>query len=298
MNKILFITLALLVIASVYTTTKLDRKSQFEAWKSRYGFKYSVTEDLYRFKLYAQTMEQIEVHNADPSQTYKQGENQFTAMTQEEFVSYLNLKPSQSKDYQQVYKAPVDFQPLTCVNWSSCWAFSAVAGVEAFYQIKKNLTIDLSEQQLVDCVYIYDGCFGGYQYDAIEWIAENGILLQWEYPYTSGDTGFGGFCMIKGGRVKVKGYQAVEAKAASVKSALANYPLTVAVDANNWQWYSSGVLSRCGKQLNHAVLLVGYNSDDTWIIKNSWGTEWGEKGFITLSAGNTCGVLSDAGFAY
>ena len=104
--------------------------------------------------------------------------------------------------------------------------------------------------------------------------------------------------MIRGGRVKVKGYQAVEAKAASVKSALANYPLTVAVDATNWQWYSSGVLSRCGKSLNHAVLLVGYNSDDTWIIKNSWGTGWGEKGFITLSAGNTCGVLSDAGFAY
>lgn len=68
----------------------------------------------------------------------------------------------------------------------------------------------------------------------------------------------------------------MEANAASVKSALANYPLMVAVDATNWSRYLEGVFSKCAKSLNHAVLLVGYNSDDNWIIKNSWGTGWGE----------------------
>ena len=74
--------------------------------------------------------------------------------------------------------------------------------------------------------------------------------------------------------------------------------MTVEVDATNWSKYKSGVFSNCAKGLNHAVLLVGYNTDDSWIVKNSWGTTWGEKGFMTLSPGNTCGIISHAGFAY
>lgn len=121
------------------------------------------------------------------------------------------------------------------------------------------------------------------------------------YPYTSGATNTSGICQINSDNIDsydltfVQGYKTVDATAASVKSAVAQYPLTVRVDAHNWGRYASGVFSDCAKDINHAVLLVGYNKDDSWIVKNSWGTSWGEQGFITLSPGNTCGVISAAG---
>ena len=82
---------------------------------------------------------------------------------------------------------------------------------------------------------------------------------------------------------------------ANFKKYLSEYPLLVLVDASNWQFYSDGVFSNCGKAVNHAVLAVGYDDSDNWFVKNSWGTTWGDKGFITLAPGNTCGVT---GYAY
>lgn len=74
-------------------------------------------------------------------------------------------------------------------------------------------------------------------------------------------------------------------------NALSERPISVAVDASVWSPYRSGILSNCGTQVNHGVLLVGV-SDDFWKIKNSWGTNWGESGFIRLAPGNTCDICS------
>lgn len=70
--------------------------------------------------------------------------------------------------------------------------------------------------------------------------------------------------------------------------------MAVAVDAGGWSHYSSGVFSNCGKNINHAVLLVGV-VNGAWKIKNSWGSSWGEKGFIRLASGDTCGICQEAG---
>ena len=72
-------------------------------------------------------------------------------------------------------------------------------------------------------------------------------------------------------------------------NALAGRPLSVGVDASNWSVYKSGVLSTCTSNINHGVLLVGA-TDDYWKIKNSWGTSWGEAGFIRIARGNTCAI--------
>lgn len=77
-------------------------------------------------------------------------------------------------------------------------------------------------------------------------------------------------------------------------SQITSSPLSVTVDASNWSSYKSGVLANCGTSINHAVLLVGV-INGAWKIKNSWGTSWGEQGFIRLAAGNTCGVCSYGG---
>ena len=83
----------------------------------------------------------------------------------------------------------------------------------------------------------------------------------------------------------------------SIKSAVATSgPVSICVDASNWSLYKSGVFSNCGSSnLNHAVTLIGYQTDGTWIVRNSWGTGWGESGFIKISAANgSCGLLKHA----
>lgn len=77
-----------------------------------------------------------------------------------------------------------------------------------------------------------------------------------------------------------------------IKNALGTTgPVSICVDASNWSLYKSGVFSNCGTTtLNHAVTAIGYQTDGTWIVRNSWGTTWGEQGFIRLAAGGTCGL--------
>lgn len=86
-----------------------------------------------------------------------------------------------------------------------------------------------------------------------------------------------------------------ESCVSDLKVALSKQPVSVAVDATNWSLYSKGVFSNCGNSLNHGVLLVAIE-DGVWTIKNSWGPNWGQKGFIQLAAGNTCGVADVASY--
>jgi len=77
-----------------------------------------------------------------------------------------------------------------------------------------------------------------------------------------------------------------------IQTAVTSRPIGVAVDASKWSPYSSGIFNDCGKHLDHNVLLVGY-TDSYWKIKNSWSASWGEKGYIRLAPGNTCGICQD-----
>ena len=72
-------------------------------------------------------------------------------------------------------------------------------------------------------------------------------------------------------------------------------PVSISIDATNWSLYRSGVFSNCGTTvLNHAVVVIGYQADGTWIVRNSWGASWGEQGHIRLASGNTCGLAEHA----
>ena len=133
--------------------------------------------------------------------------------------------------------------------------------------------------------------------NAFAWTQKNGgICTESAYPYTSGSSGASGSCKSsscsKVSGVAPNGYTNVaKGNDGALATALNGRTVSVAVDASKWQLYSSGVFSNCGTSLNHGVLAVGY-SDSYWIIKNSWGTGWGEQGYIRLARGNTCGVLS------
>lgn len=179
----------------------------------------------------------------------------------------------------------------------SCWAFGATAAHES-YQIQfkgQPSTIDLSEQQLVDCSggspYENHGCNGGYGVRALEYIKDNGQTTTSEYPYTAKD----GQCKIPTGSFRPFGV-AEGHGCDEIEEILLRRPMAVRVDASNWSPYKSGVFSNCAKNINHAVFLVG-SSGDYWTIKNSWGPAWGESGYIRLAKGDTCAVCQGPSFA-
>ena len=179
----------------------------------------------------------------------------------------------------------------------SCWSFSTTGVLESTYKIRKGSMVLLSEQQLVDCCgskgYQCQGCNGAWPEWALNYVRDVGIVTQASYPYT----GRVGNCNVNSGNkiLSSNAYRIINAgDTNSVKSAVGSAPVSICVDASNWSPYKSGVFSNCGKNLNHAVLLIGYEDSGTWIVKNSWGTGWGENGYIRLAAGNTCGIADHA----
>lgn len=169
----------------------------------------------------------------------------------------------------------------------ACWAFAATATCES-WALFNSKTYDLSEQQLVDCSGSYGnkGCNGGWPASALKYIIDKGLSLESEYPYVAKQQTS---CKKNNGTFKISSYVTVNNSCSALTTSIAVQPIAVAVDATNWSKYSSGVFSNCSTTINHAVLLVGIVSSN-WKIKNSWGGSWGEKGYIRLASGNTCGL--------
>ena len=242
----------------------------------------------------------IAKHNADDSHSYKMGVNQFTALTDAEFEAiYLTPKKTSREHYEDlalnVVVGDVDWVSQGKVSpiknqgsCGSCWAFSAVAVLESSALFKSQV-VDLSEQQLVDCSHSYgnDGCNGGINEKALLYVKDHGITTTSAYPYTAKTS----TCRTQGGSFKINEVT-LSKGCASIQTAIQSHPVGVSADATNWSRYASGIFSNCGRKINHDIVLVGYTSS-YYTIKNSWGNSWGEKGFIRLAPGNTCGICDD-----
>ncbi|XP_052224153.1 procathepsin L-like [Dreissena polymorpha] len=190
----------------------------------------------------------------------------------------------------------------------SCWAFSALGSLEAITKKNKGRTTDLSEQNLVDCADQRYGnwkCKGGWMNNAFNYIRDaKGVDNEQCYPYS----GWESSCRHRKDCIgaTISGYQNVGKSEHSQASSLSRVgPVTVAADCNDrgFQYYRSGIYynPRCnGNHPNHAMVSVGYGSTsgNYWIIKNSWGTTWGDKGYIfmTKDKGDTCGLSKFASY--
>jgi len=184
----------------------------------------------------------------------------------------------------------------------SCWAFSATGAIESwnFLSGTKQL-IPLAEQQLVDCCRGSacggsSGCNGGEETDAIIWVSKSGGQCKGtDYPYTAKDGSCKKTCTPA---AKPNGAKRITGEADLIKG-ITMLPNTVAVDAGGraWQSYKGGVFDvQCGKQLNHAILAVGY-TDQYYIVKNSWGTSWGAQGYVFMIRGkNLCGLALEPSY--
>lgn len=178
----------------------------------------------------------------------------------------------------------------------SCWAFSVIAGIEgSFFQEVGTLT-EFSEQNIMDCVRngINNGCNGGHYVPAWDYMKKmkQGFALMKDYPYTGKDETCRNFTEVG----FVNDWSLYNVDAARLRTILSMFVVAVAIEAENdlFRAYSGGVITKdCGTNLDHAVTAVGYGTDDNgqeyFIVKNSWGTSWGEQGYVRI-APDQCGI--------
>jgi C1A family cysteine protease len=289
--------------------------AEFSSYVVSFNKAYSPSEYAVREAIFTANLLQIRAFNAR-QESWTLGLTPFTDLTAEEFrATYLMSSsrdsaavsaPQERQLLAATYPAAVDWRTQGAVtpvgNQGSCessWAFAAAAAVEGAWQIAGNTLVALSEQQLVDCSGRYGnrGCQGGTMDYAYLYIISNGLTTDASYPYTAKL----GTC--KKGLVaaaNITSFNDVQSSSPpDLYTAVAQQPVSVAVDADPaiWQNYRGGVVSRnCGADLNHGVTAVGYNSASSppyWILKNSFGVNWGESGYIRLavvSGAGVCGV--------
>lgn len=280
-------------------------------WKNKFGRIYgSQDEDSYRAQVFYSNFLKIQEHNSHTEYTFTLGINQFMDYTPEEFTAYYLsglIIPNQESQIQ-AQTEPSNDRPETW-DWrtknavsavknqkscGSCWAFSSTGALESFHFIQTNTMTTFSEQQLVDCSTSYgnEGCNGGWMDSAFQYVIEKGIIDDAAYPYVAKDQA----CKQDGGNFKITGFTDIpKGDIEGLADAVINQPVAVAVDATLWSFYFGGVFSICGSSLNHGVLLVGYDAK-AWYVKNSWGGSWGEKGYIRVKRGNTCGIADSSSY--
>jgi hypothetical protein len=306
----LFITL----IACVSASYNPAISEAFAKFVNDYNKEYdSVEEYAKRMAIFTDNMDRVATMNAEHvliSGEAVFGVTKFSDLTPQEFKNYyLGYVPSNSS--QPRVDIRLDGPPANDIDWvskgavtavkdqgrcGSCWAFSATAAIESYAHVAggKSLLV-LSAQQINSCDKRDGGCNGGNTETAYEYVkSAGGIETNSDYPYTSGG-GSTGQCKFQSSKIaiSINGYHSVSRGESNLESALNNGPASVCLAASSWQSYRGGILSSCDNQVDHCVQTTGYASD-YWRIRNSWGTGWGESGFIRLARGrDLCKVADD-----
>jgi len=297
---------SLIAVAAAHNISD-EIQDQYLAHIAEHGKSYGTKEEFeYRMAIFAKNVRYIELHNAitekDGEHAHKVGVNAMADMTEMEYKKLrgykkpMNKVPRYDNSTEGVeVPAAIDWRAKGAVTppknqgqCGSCWSFSTTGSMEGRYQIAGNPLTAFSEQQFVDCSASFgnQGCNGGLMDDAFKYAEANKIETESDYPYE----GKVGTCHAQGGVTTVKSYADVKTNSPlDLKAAVATGPVSVAIDAAGigFQLYFGGIMKHfCGTSLDHGVLVVGYgtssSNEDFWILKNSWGGSWGEKGFFRI----------------
>ncbi|XP_018601154.1 cathepsin S-like isoform X2 [Scleropages formosus] len=315
-------TLCLLVIPALcHTSPDTTLNEHWELWKSHHHKIYTQQgEEAYRRLVWEKNLRLIQKHNLEASlglHSFTMGLNHLADMTEEELdatFDCLKEEPDALQSGNYTFKPSQDTTLPDSVDWrtkglvspgscGSCWAFSAAGAIEGQMMLQTGKMIPLSPQNLVDCSTSYGnhGCKGGFRYKAFDYVIENdGIDSDYFYPYEGKD----GKCRysVQGKAGYCSTYQVLpRGDEKALQHAVATVgPVSVGINAtHSFYLYSGGIFDdpQCTSNTNHAVLVVGYGTDngqDFWLVKNSWGTAWGESGYARMARNknNRCGIAS------
>nr|XP_024662028.1 cathepsin L1-like [Maylandia zebra] len=330
--KLLLVVSAVLAVSSCASISLEDL--EFHAWKLKFEKSYdSELDEAHRKQVWLNNRKFVLMHNILADQglkSYRLGMTHFADMDHEEYKQLVSqgclhtFNASLPQRGSTFLGLPEGTDLPDTVDWrdkgyvtevkdqkqcGSCWAFSTTGVLEGQHFRKTGKLVSLSEQQLMDCSHSFgnNGCKGGSVKRALQYIQANGgIDTETAYPYKAK----GQRCRYKpdGIGAKCTGYVHVKpSNEETLKKAVATIgPISVGIDASrhSFQFYQSGVYNDpdCSKTvLDHGVLAVGYgteNGHDYWLIKNSWGHRWGDKGYIKMSRNksNQCGIASQASY--
>lgn len=296
-----------------------DVMSAFLDFQKTYGKTYSDVEFAKRLEIFANNLERANELNAKNillGGEAVHGVTKFSDMSQEEFhAMYLTYVPE-----NETAKAPLlelDGPLSAAVDWrtkgavtpvkdqgqcGSCWAFSATEAIESFSFLKHGTLNELSPQQITSCDKVDSGCNGGWPYRAYSYVkTANGLESESDYPYTSG-SGQTGTCKYVSSKVvsgtSPSGYTSVAKSESQLQTALNVGPVSICLAADAFQTYRGGILQSCPGSVDHCVQGVGYDTGaNYWIVRNSWGTSWGEQGYIRIAMGkDLCQISQYATF--
>jgi cathepsin F len=288
-----------------------DDAAKYEEWKAAFGSNGG-EEEFAVFQSNLRLIEQLQVD--DPAATYSHM-TPFANISPEVFKTRNGYRPTVGATQAPLLDvsnldSSYDWRDHGAVNpikdqgqCGSCWAFSTVANIEGVGAVETGKLLDLSEQQLVDCETIDAGCNGGLPSNAFQYMIDNGMGLEGEsaYPYTAKD----GTCKASQAQEKafITAWHQTSTDETQIAAALQQYgPLSIGINANTMQFYSGGVANPskilCNPSaLDHGVAIVGFGTadgQDYWTIRNSWGSSWGEAGYIRMVRGSgACGLNTD-----
>ena len=249
------------------------------------------------------------------------GINKFSDLSSEEFVSLYNGLRIE-KEYVEAKPSQVGGDTVNWVNkgavtgvknqgqCGSCWSFSATGSMEGSKFISTGSLVSLSEQNLIDCSTSQgnQGCNGGLMDQAFQYVISNGGLdTEDSYPYTATGPNNCQYNPSNSAETLSSFTDVSQGDENALAQAVMQQPTSVAIDASqpSFQSYTGGVYyePNCSStSLDHGVLAVGYGTDDSgndyWLVKNSWGTDWGMNGYIQMSRNknNNCGIATAASY--
>jgi len=317
MSNLLLVLLGLIAVS--LALTEKEYQTAFNQWIRANRKSYHSDEFQQRYSIFKSNLDFVNAHNA-LGKSYTVGMNAFADLSNAEFVKlYTGLLPSTVPSTQST-SAPDASLPSAWdrrnngsvtpiknqAQCGSCWAFSTTGSTEGCHQITTKKLVSLSEQNLMDCSYAQgnQGCNGGLMTQAMTYIISNkGIDTEASYPYTAQD----GTCKYnsKNSGATLKTYTNIKSGDENdLQAKVYAGPTSVAIDASHmsFQLYTSGVYNEpacSSSSLDHGVLAIGWGTSSStpyWLVKNSWGTGWGIKGFIWMSRNknNQCGIATMA----
>ncbi|CAG9855681.1 unnamed protein product [Phyllotreta striolata] len=313
-----------IILLSVLSVCYGVLEKDWKLFKQEFNKTYnSGEEEQKRFKIFKENWNNINKHNKRYDkglETYSQEINRFGDLTDNEFTETYGLSENNwisnytiDNGSNQIDNDYLDWRAKGAVTpakdqgkCGSCWIFSAVGNLESLYFRKTGNLETFSEQYIVDCIS-NESCDGGSPKWAFEFMKEKGVRLESDYPYNAEQNNcknlttpvlfvdFNSTC-----------FQNSMDEVVLKEAVRQNGPLSVCLYVTyRWRFYKSGVWfhNQCSDFSNHCLVLVGYgteNGKNYWLIKNSWGPNWGENGFIKVARfkhQNYCG-LYNAGNAY